>query len=180
MKEYDSSPSAAAELAVSLQSDTENRLITDRDRLLLAMDDRISKLKRESELFYNRLEAKSPSRMIEQFRERIRRFDELAFSRMKNKIDRNRARLLQEERLHSLMNLRLEREKARLSKVAGRLDADSPLKKLRSGYGYPEKMDGTHVMKASDLSIGEEFRMTMEDGVVKAQVNDIIDGDVRG
>jgi hypothetical protein len=48
------------------------------------------------------------------------------------------------------------------------------MKKLRSGYGYPETMDGKHIMKASEFSVGEDFKMTMEDGTVVAKTSEIV------
>lgn len=153
-----STPSAAAELSVSLHEDVEDRLRNDRDRLVSLMDYMLDRNRQKAEILSHRLEAKSPSRRIEEFREKTRRLDTLLYSNMLR---------------------RIEREKSKLVRMSGRLDVCSPLKKLSSGYGYPEKMDGTHVMKASDLSVGEDFKMTMEDGIVKAQVKEIEETDVK-
>jgi exodeoxyribonuclease VII large subunit len=72
------------------------------------------------------------------------------------------------------MTMKLEASKRRLISDSGRLDAASPMKKLRSGYGYPETMDGKHIMKASEFSVGEDFKMTMEDGTVVAKTSEIV------
>jgi exodeoxyribonuclease VII large subunit len=169
-----STPSAAAEMAVSLHSELEDRLQIDSEKLFNLMNLSIQNMRTKATLFEKRMEAKSPERRLMEYREKAKSFSErLSFS-MKNHLNRKRALLPRREDLEHLMTMKLEASKRRLISDSGRLDAASPMKKLRSGYGYPETMDGKHIMKASEFSVGEDFKMTMEDGTVVAKTSEIV------
>ena len=75
-----------------------------------------------------------------------------------------------EERLHTVLSRRSERESARLSSLAGRLDALSPLKVLARGFAAAEATDGRILSSAKTLSKDQEIRVRFADGAVLARI----------
>ena len=175
-----STPSAAAEMAVSLQSDLEERILNDKNRLEALMQMTILAIRNRTEIMEKRLEAKSPQNRLKEYREKMKAESDRLFYVMKRVIDVKRAALPREEDLAYSIGMKIEKNRKRLIINSGKLDALSPMKKLRSGYGYPETMDGKHIMKAKDLSVGEQFKMTMEDGVIKARAEEITEDNSYG
>lgn len=175
-----STPSAAAEMAVSLQSDLEERILNDKNRLEALMQMTILTMRNRTEIMEKRLEAKSPQNRLKEYREKMKAESDRLFYVMKRVIDVKRAALPREEDLAHSIGMKIEKNRKRLIINSGKLDALSPMKKLRSGYGYPETMDGKHIMKAKDLSVGEQFKMTMEDGIIKARAEEITEDNSYG
>ncbi|MCR4782041.1 MAG: exodeoxyribonuclease VII large subunit [Lachnospiraceae bacterium] len=175
-----STPSAAAEMAVSLQSDLEERILNDKNRLEALMQMTILAIRNRTEIMEKRLEAKSPQNRLKEYREKMKAESDRLFYVMKRVIDVKRAALPREEDLAHSIGMKIEKNRKRLIINSGKLDALSPMKKLRSGYGYPETMDGKHIMKAKDLSVGEQFKMTMEDGIIKARAEEITEDNSYG
>ena len=56
---------------------------------------------------------------------------------------------------------------------ANKIDASSPLKKLSSGYAYPENEKGKHISYAKDIKIGDNIIFTFEDGNVRTKALDV-------
>lgn len=79
-----------------------------------------------------------------------------------------------EDKLSSLVNSELEKNKSRVSATAGKLDALSPLRVISRGYALVEK-NGRTVTKTADLQTGDFIRIKLSDGSFSANVKEIGD-----
>lgn len=77
------------------------------------------------------------------------------------------------ERIHSLMNISLERSKNRLSVSANRLNGLSPLNSLSRGYAYVTDIKGHNVRSVKQLNINDPIDLMLTDGSIKANVTEI-------
>lgn len=68
------------------------------------------------------------------------------------------------------MDRLLQSRSERLSRVAGRLEALSPLSALARGYAVPQDADGRVLRRASEFVAGGRFRLRVVDGRVHAVV----------
>lgn len=76
-------------------------------------------------------------------------------------------------RIESSAKRRLGDSSARLSALAAKLEGMNPLSVLTRGYGAVENSEGQIVNSSARLSIGEEIRVIMSDGALRATVTDI-------
>ena len=76
------------------------------------------------------------------------------------------------EKLSSLINSVLESNKSKISALAGKLDALSPLSVISRGYALVEK-DDKPVTSVKNLMVGENVLIKLSDGTIKANVTDI-------
>ena len=74
------------------------------------------------------------------------------------------------DRLTGVMQTQLERRGAILERLSGQLDALSPLKVLERGYAVARGQAGKVLKQVADFAEGEEFRLTVSDGDVRAEV----------
>lgn len=125
---------------------------------------------------YNVLEAGLRTQEPDQKLSRMRRQLEEIRSRMQlgisGKTERLRQSLSQDRvRLGLDMNHKSERTRLLFSALAGRLDADSPLKKLSGGYGYME-VGGKAVRHVSELHPGDRLESYIADGKIISTVQE--------
>ena len=76
------------------------------------------------------------------------------------------------ERLAGAMRARLGSRRARMEKVAARLDALSPLATLRRGYAVPLDRSGRVLGSVARFSVGSDFDLRVVDGRVGCRVTD--------
>jgi len=69
---------------------------------------------------------------------------------------------------------------SRLSLVATRLDALSPLATLSRGYAVPLGDDGTVLRRRNMFEVGESFDLRVVDATIQCAVSGIQDIEVRG
>ena len=74
------------------------------------------------------------------------------------------------DRLGSAAGRVLADQRHRLSELAGRLESLSPLRVLARGYAVARGPDGVVLKRVAQLPPGGEFRLTVSDGDVDAQV----------
>ena len=74
------------------------------------------------------------------------------------------------DRLSREMDKKLTDQKYRLELCAGRLDALSPLKKLRQGYSYTELSDQKALRSISQVRTGDVVTVHVTDGKILARV----------
>ncbi len=67
----------------------------------------------------------------------------------------------------------VEKRRAGMGGVAGRLNALSPLATLSRGYAVARRPDGEMLTSASQFVTGEKFNLTLHDGAVGARVEDV-------
>lgn len=145
-------PSAAAELAVCDVSKLLRDLEDDKASLSRAMNRKIFDLRKTSAHLERRLLLLNPSRKLEE----------------------NRKRLLQdEEKLSRLMNERLKNIRHELMLKAGRLEGQSPLKRLSGGYSYVADENGKNIKSVENVSEGAKLNIYVTDGVINASVTGI-------
>lgn len=165
-----STPSNAAEISVDLFSEKEERFDRDRERLCSLMEQMIGQYKFKLSIDAEKLKAASPEHRLGQMKSDLKNMDARLTSLMSHRIETLRMTLSSLDRIDGIMKLSIERARQSLSLYSERLDALSPVKKLMSGYAYPEDMEGKHIESVSQLSPGDEFNMFMRDGIVKSSV----------
>ena len=75
-----------------------------------------------------------------------------------------------EDRLHGILDRRLERERHRLGLLAAQLDRLSPLKRLGGGYAFVADEQDRAIVTVDDVENGDILHITLRDGKVDAQV----------
>ena len=75
-----------------------------------------------------------------------------------------------EDRLHGILDRRLERERHRLGLLAAQLDRLSPLKRLGGGYAFVADEQDRAIVTVDDVENGDILHVTLRDGKVDAQV----------
>jgi len=75
-----------------------------------------------------------------------------------------------EDRLHSILDRRLERERHRLGLLAAQLDRLSPLKRLGGGYAFVADEQDQAIATVENVQLGDMLHITLQDGSVEAEV----------
>lgn len=75
-----------------------------------------------------------------------------------------------EDRLHSILDRRLERERHRLGLLAAQLDRLSPLKRLGGGYAFVADEEDRPIVSVDAVERGDILHVTLRDGKVETQV----------
>ncbi len=145
-------PSNGAEIAVCDQSELRDalnqltvRLTRAQDRRISALADRLNRLKASPVM-------RSPEGAIQQ--------RELLLELLRQRLEHAGTR-------------RFQQEEQRLARLAGRLDALSPLKVLARGYALASREDGTVIRAAGELSPGEPIRLRLGQGSARCTVDTI-------
>jgi exodeoxyribonuclease VII large subunit len=106
----------------------------------------------------------------------IRRELRAAETRLGNAL-RRRVRMVRssldgyERDLQSLMRSRLRDRREQLARLAGTLEALSPLAALRRGYAVPLDQSGTVLRGVSDFASADHFELRVVDGTIDCQVS---------
>jgi exodeoxyribonuclease VII large subunit len=142
-------PSAGAEIITQYWVDLRERSRQLQDRLLLSLRREFTLKRRALESLAARL--RSPK---DQLREKAQRLDELSIS------------------LERLMKMAIERRQLTLERLAGNLQALSPLNVLSRGYALVQKKDsegkpGPVVRNAKDIQKGDRLHLRFSDGEVE-------------
>ena len=147
-------PSAAAELAVPNIEDIKKNLDKYNNRLAIGLKKNLELTKLKYEKIMNSKVFKEPLLRIQ---------DEYI------KLDNN---------INLIYDKVIEKYKESNNKfinIVSKLDSLSPLKTLSRGYSIVEKEDKI-IKSKNDLKIGDEIKITLADGNIKAQVGDIYEG----
>ena len=145
-------PSNGAEIAVCDQSELRDamnqltvRLTRAQERRISALTDRLNRMKASPVM-------RSPEGAIQQ--------RELLLELLRQRLEHAGTR-------------RFQQEEQRLARLAGRLDALSPLKVLARGYALASREDGTVIRAAGELSPGEPIRLRLGQGSARCTVDTI-------
>jgi exodeoxyribonuclease VII large subunit len=68
------------------------------------------------------------------------------------------------------MNLAIEKKRNTLALLSGSLNANSPLKKISSGYAYVSDTQDNKVSRAAGVNKGDKLKLTLADGVILSEV----------
>lgn len=142
-------PSAAAELAVFSLREVLEKEKNCKMRMENAFYGKLQYKRKELEAYELRLKAASPE---QQFLEK-----------------RNLASDLQEQ-LELCMKNNLREKRFRLQMYIEKLNGLSPLKKLNQGFSFVEDASGTAVTSIAQVNSGEELKIHVTDGEIRAKV----------
>ncbi len=145
-------PSAAAELAVYDVNSVLDRLENGRTDLNFAMRQRLTDLRKELDSRKMRLNYLSPQNQLQQKRQFL---------------------MDMEEKLQWYMSRNLKDSRQRLQLLAGKLDALSPLKKLKGGYSFIETTKGDPLSSVKQVKTGDTLNISVADGHIEARVEQI-------
>lgn len=148
-------PSAAAELAVY-----ELSLVTD-----------------TLEEYKIRLQ-KGLERQVRHQRQRLANYEtKLYYLSPQTKLNERRHQLVMaEERLKAQMNRIFQNKKQVFALLMAKLEGQSPMKKLQSGYAYVADATGKRITRVAEVQRGQELEISMQDGSVLAKVSDVQSG----
>lgn len=148
-------PSAAAELAVY-----ELSLVTD-----------------TLEEYKMRLQ-KGLERQVRHQRQRLANYEtKLYYLSPQTKLNERRHQLvMSEERLKAQMNRIFQNKKQIFALLMAKLEGQSPMKKLQSGYAYVADATGKRITRVAEVQRGQELEISMQDGSVLAKVSDVQTG----
>jgi exodeoxyribonuclease VII large subunit len=124
---------------------------------------------------------------LDELRNRLERSTVRAVQARRNRLESARARLVERHprlviqrgrvalgplsaRLGAALELRLEREKGRLSQALAKLDDLSPLAVLGRGYSLVTRRDGTLVRRAGEVQVGERVDVRLSSGRLACSV----------
>lgn len=144
-------PSAAAELAVCDMKQLINRIEGCRDKLNNRMNTLIDNMRYRVGTCRARIDALSPSGIIE---------------RRKHDI------FLKSRQLDTLMNNLISCRRNELKIRAAKLEALSPIARLTGGYSYVEDVKGRAVTSTDMVKTDDILKVNVSDGVIYAAVTD--------
>ena len=168
-----STPSHAAEILVRPIKEIEDRISLDKKNLFEKIFKAVFENKKATELYYARLKALSPESKIKLYKSKIISIRDNLFKTFDKCIYLSKYRLEKDLCIYDKMREKLEESKVKLRMYANKIDASSPLKKLSSGYAYPENEKGKHISYAKDIKIGDNIIFTFEDGNVRTKALDV-------
>ena len=142
-------PSAAAEIAVPDRRELMMRLDSYYERLAASLSTRVVRARERFDYLKNTLGKYTPTILIEQRREQVKKWGDIATL---------------------MINSRVERSREQLALAAGKANALSPLSILSRGYSIAES-DRRVLRSINDLNVGDKFDLIMSDGVIRAKVN---------
>lgn len=144
-------PSAAAELATDNIFDTIEKLNGYERRIRFCMRRKLEVTKTYLKQYAGRIESRRPDRIIEGYREKLKYYHtRISMSTQRTLADR----------------------KNTLAVLAERLDALSPLKRLKAGFSYVALESGEPVKTVASVKNGDVLDITLRDGSLKASVID--------
>lgn len=145
-------PSAAAELAVYDYRQTMRNLEEARSRMDTLMRKSLAFEKQRLSSYETRLKYLSPQSQLNEKR--------------KLAID-------MEEKIRSLMDRKLQNQKHKLALYISKLEANSPTKRLSSGYAYVEDQNGHGIKSVKTLKKDDKLLLHILDGQISATVDEI-------
>ena len=138
-------PSAAAELAVPSATELYANIETSKNRIKKNVLDRIEYLR----LKLDRFTPDAPKEVLSEFSHRLEMLT---------------------EKLTSIVNDNVKASSAAFAKLAGELNALSPLAVMSRGYAVPVGADGKAYRSVKDFSKDEEFELKMVDGCKNCKI----------
>ena len=151
-------PSAAAELAVSLKSDIYEKLDQYKAVFTKSLEWKVNQYQNRYKLLEAKMLHKSPTEQVRQKR--------LYAIELEDKLTR-------------IINRSLENLKGRLLLDTEKLKVLSPLHRLSGGYSYVQNEEGEALTSISQVAKEDKIRITLKDGKLDAKVNDLVRSDIR-
>lgn len=146
-------PSAAAEITVFEYAVFEEKLYTVKEELNKNILNVINNKRKHVERYKLLISSRSPENMLN---------------------EKKMLHIRNEEKLHELMKSILNRKKHEYEIYIQRMKALSPLDKLTKGYAYVENSGGKKVTSVDDVKPREEILLNLKDGMIKAEVKEVV------
>ena len=121
---------------------------------------------------------KGLERQVRHQRQRLANYEtKLYYLSPQTKLNERRHQLVMaEERLKAQMNRIFQNKKQVFALLMAKLEGQSPMKKLQSGYAYVADATGKRVTRVAEVQRGQELEISMQDGSVLAKVSDVQTG----
>ena len=148
-------PSAAAEIAVPDRRELMMRLVAFDNRLVLALDQRVTRAREKLERLIEGAERSNISNLVSLRKDEVMRLSDKAIL---------------------LINTHLERARDRFAASVGKTNVLSPLSILSRGYSIAE-FNGRVVNSTDKLTAGDELELIMSDGRVDVTVTNVKKGE---
>ena len=168
-------PSGAAELAVPDRAEYAMSLRTLDTRLHAAALGQVQRQRRQLDGLQQRLEARNPTRYIEEKRVLLDRTADRLFAAFPAYLAREEQKLtLLRRRLLAAGKDGVQRRRLRFARTVATLDAISPLRVLARGYAVANKgVRGAVITDASMLKAGDALHIRFAKGAANCRVTDI-------
>lgn len=121
---------------------------------------------------------KGLERQVRHQRQRLANYEtKLYYLSPQTKLNERRHQLVMaEERLKAQMNRIFQNKKQVFALLMAKLEGQSPMKKLQSGYAYVADATGKRITRVAEVQKGQELEISMQDGSVLAKVSDVQTG----
>ena len=121
---------------------------------------------------------KGLERQVRHQRQRLANYEtKLYYLSHQTKLNERRHQLVMaEERLKAQMNRIFQNKKQVFALLMAKLEGQSPMKKLQSGYAYVADATGKRITRVAEVQRGQELEISMQDGSVLAKVSDVQPG----
>lgn len=121
---------------------------------------------------------KGLERQVRHQRQRLANYEtKLYYLSPQTKLNERRHQLVMaEERLKAQMNRIFQNKKQVFALLMAKLEGQSPMKKLQSGYAYVADATGKRITRVAEVQKGQELEISMQDGSVLAKVSDVQSG----
>ena len=121
---------------------------------------------------------KGLERQVRHQRQRLANYEtKLYYLSPQTKLNERRHQLVMaEERLKAQMNRIFQNKKQVFTLLMAKLEGQSPMKKLQSGYAYVADATGKRITRVAEVQRGQELEISMQDGSVLAKVSDVQTG----
>ena len=121
---------------------------------------------------------KGLERQVRHQRQRLANYEtKLYYLSPQTKLNERRHQLVMaEERLKAQMNRIFQNKKQVFALLMAKLEGQSPMKKLQSGYAYVADATGKRITRVAEVQKGQELEISMQDGSVLAKVSDVQPG----
>lgn len=165
-------PSGAAELIVPDSAELRLQLDRQMERLDHAVRKRLAETRTRTAVLAERLGRYAPAQYAAEQRRRVELLEMRLTQAMQHRLRECRSQLVR--RSEQLTRLRvLDRQSARLSACAGRLQALSPLSVLARGFSVVTDSAGDLVTDSKQLASGDMVKLQLASGSAQAQIRSV-------
>lgn len=166
-------PSAAAELAVFDYQKLMETMESYQATLRSVMTEHLQETRQQLAMRKLRLQQGSPRNIVKGYQNRSLQYETKLRECMRWRLQEAREQLHRYNTLPTKMKQALDRARHGLALRTERLEALSPLRKLSSGYGYVQDVDGHRVDSVQKLKMGELLTIALQDGSFESRVEGI-------
>jgi exodeoxyribonuclease VII large subunit len=119
----------------------------------------------QADTYREKMKRLSPQMRLNEKRQKSAAIEERLHTLMDKKVQRDKHRIAPaEERLNTLIDKKLQHDKHRFAILLERFKARSPLDRLGGGYAYVSNEQGRAVSSAAELNKGEKLKLRLKDG----------------